>query len=34
MLTVLLLIATLGDITHAQDAADWMPDPYLEAGFP
>ena len=29
MLTGLLLIATLGDITHAQDAADWMPDPNL-----
>ena len=25
----LLLIATLGDITHAQDKEDWMPDPYL-----
>ena len=29
MLTALLLIATLGGITHAQDAADWMPDPNL-----
>ena len=29
MLTALLLIATLGDITHAQDAADWMPDTNL-----
>ena len=30
MLTALLLIATLGNITHAQDAADWMPDAHLE----
>ena len=30
MLTGLLLIATLGGITHAQDAADWMPDANLE----
>ena len=30
MLTGLLLITTLGDITHAQDEEDWMPDPYLE----
>ncbi len=30
MLTGLLLIVTLGDITHAQDKEDWMPDPYLE----
>ena len=30
MLTGLLLITTLGDITHAQDAADWMPDAHLE----
>ena len=30
MLIGLLLIATLGDITHAQDAADWMPDAHLE----
>ena len=29
MLTGLLLIATLGDITHAQDEAIWMPDPNL-----
>ena len=30
MLTALLLIATLGNITYAQDAADWMPDAHLE----
>ena len=30
ILTGLLLITTLGDITHAQDEEDWMPDPYLE----
>ena len=29
MLTGLLLIATLGDISHAQDEAIWMPDPNL-----
>ena len=29
MLTGLLLIIALGDITHAQDATDWMPDPNL-----
>ena len=30
MLTALLLIATLGGITHAQDETDWMPDPNLQ----
>ena len=30
MLTGLLLITTLGDITHAQDEEDWMPDVHLE----
>ena len=30
MLTGLLLITTLGDITHAQDKEDWMPDPHLQ----
>lgn len=29
MLTGLLLITALGDITHAQDKEDWMPDPNL-----
>ena len=29
MLTGLLLITTLGDITHAQDEEDWMPDENL-----
>jgi len=29
ILTGLLLITTLGGITHAQDAEDWMPDPNL-----
>ena len=29
MLTILLLLAALGGITHAQDAKDWMPDPNL-----
>lgn len=29
ILTGLLLIATLGGITHAQDETDWMPDPIL-----
>ena len=29
MLTVLLLIATLGGITHAENEEDWMPDPNL-----
>ena len=30
MLTGLLLITTLGGITHAQDEEDWMPDAHLE----
>ncbi len=30
ILIALLLIATLGNITYAQDAADWMPDAHLE----
>ena len=30
MLTTLLLIATLGGTTHAQDEEDWMPDPHLQ----
>ena len=30
MLTVLLLIATLGEITHAENEKDWMPDPNLQ----
>ena len=29
ILTGLLLVTTLGGITHAQDAEDWMPDPNL-----
>ena len=32
MLTGLLLITTLGDITHAQNEEDWMPDPNLRQG--
>ncbi len=30
MLIGLLLITSLGDITHAQDKEDWMPDPNLQ----
>ena len=30
MLTALLLIATLGGITHAENEQDWMPDAHLE----
>ena len=30
MLIALLLIVTLGGITHAQDAEEWMPDPHLQ----
>ena len=30
MLTGLLLIATLGGITHAENEEDWMPDAHLE----
>ena len=30
MLTALLLIATLGGITHAENEEDWMPDAHLE----
>ena len=30
MLTVLLLIAALGGITHAENEEDWMPDPHLQ----